>query len=136
VTTNNVQGSEEIPIHGYFTLKEVQSELVYCLTFTQGQLLSTHKGGPRQAVSTDLGESQPAVLVTDRDQWRVRKVIGRKMIDGEMHSRVDWAPTWEPEAELGGVEELINEYLATLENVQSKEPKKRRGRPQRKSKIV
>jgi hypothetical protein len=130
-TFNNVQGSEEISIHGCFTLKEVQSELVYCLTFTQGQLPSAHEGGPRQAVSTDSDKSQPAVSVTDHDQWRMRKVIGRKMMGGEMYCRVDWAPTWEPEAELGDAEELIDDYLATLEHVQREEPKKQRGRPRK-----
>jgi hypothetical protein len=86
--SNNVQGSE-IPIHGYFTLKEVQSELVYCLTFAQGQLPSVPKGGTRQVVPVDLGESQPAVSVTDHDQWRMRKVIGRKTIDDEVYYHVD-----------------------------------------------
>jgi hypothetical protein len=68
-------------------------------------------------VSTDLGEPQLAVLVTDCDKWRARKVIGRKMINGEIHSRMDWGPIWELEAELGSAEELINEYLARLKNV-------------------
>lgn len=134
---SNVQGSEEIPIHGYFTLKAVQSELMYCLTFTQGQSPSSHKGGPSQAASADLGESQVAVSVTDHNQWRMRKVIGRKTIDGEVYYRVDWAPTWEPESELGGAENLIDEYSATLilgqvvRGLSEGEPKKPRGRPRK-----
>lgn len=47
----------KISTYGYFTVKEVQSELVYCITFAQRSLPSAHEGGQRQSVSTDLGES-------------------------------------------------------------------------------
>ena len=32
---SSMQESEEIPIHGYFTLKTIASKVVYCLTFSQ-----------------------------------------------------------------------------------------------------
>jgi hypothetical protein len=108
---------------------------VYCLTFAQGQLPPTHKGGQRQDTTTDLSETQPAVLVTNHNQWKMREVTGGKMVGDKMYYRVDWEPTWEPESELGEAEELIDEYLATLKHVQGvgvssgEEPKKRRGRP-------
>jgi hypothetical protein len=31
----SMQESEEIPIHGYLTLKTIESKVVYCLTFSQ-----------------------------------------------------------------------------------------------------
>jgi hypothetical protein len=34
-TSSITQESEEMPIHGYFTLKTVASKIVYCLTFSQ-----------------------------------------------------------------------------------------------------
>lgn len=31
----SIQESEEIPVHGYLTLKTIESKVVYCLTFSQ-----------------------------------------------------------------------------------------------------
>jgi hypothetical protein len=40
--------------------------------------------------TTDLGELQPGALVTDSDEdWEIRNIIGRKVVDGEVHYWVD-----------------------------------------------
>jgi hypothetical protein len=38
-SSGSMQESEEIPIHGYFTLKTIASKVAYCLTFSQELLL-------------------------------------------------------------------------------------------------
>ena len=48
------QESEEMPIHGYFTLKTVASKVVYCLTFSQELLPCSQRQGQRQDSTPDL----------------------------------------------------------------------------------
>lgn len=72
----------------------------------------------RQGVSANLLEIQPAASVKDRDQWKMRKIIGRKMVDDEIYYQLDWVPTWEHESEPGDAENLVNEYLALLKHTQ------------------
>jgi hypothetical protein len=44
--SGSMQESEEIPIHGYLTLKTIESKVVYCLTFSQNLLLEP-SGSPQ-----------------------------------------------------------------------------------------
>lgn len=39
--SSSMHESEKIPIHGYFTLKTIASNVVYCLTFSQELLRET-----------------------------------------------------------------------------------------------
>jgi len=110
--------------------------------------------------TTGVGELQPGALVTDSDQdWEIRNIIDRKVVDGEVHYWVDWEPTWMPKSELYGAKESVDGFVARLQNTQREsgsgngrgkrplkrgqqeirgsdtlseaEPKKRRGRPRK-----
>jgi hypothetical protein len=145
--------SEEIPIHGYFTLKTIKSKVVYCLTFSQALLPRSGEREHSQDTATDLEESQSTAPVADPNhQWGVRKIIGQKMVGRQRHYRVEWKDTWMPESELGGAQELVDEYMANggsgtgvrkrplnrdrlatgqLDARGEEEPKKRRVRPRK-----
>ena len=57
----STQESDEIPIHGYLTLKTIESKVVYCLTFSQELLPCPQHQGQRQESTTDLEEPQSVV---------------------------------------------------------------------------
>lgn len=146
----SVQESEEIPIHGYFTLKSIESKVVYCLTFSQ-ELLPCQHPGRRGDFATDLDKSQSAASVADPNpQWEIRKIIGQKIVGRERHYRVEWKDTWMPESELAGAKELVDAFTVNNRNGSierplkrgrmatgqcdargEEEPKKRRGRPRK-----
>lgn len=152
-SSGSMQKSEEIPIHGYFTLKTNASEVVYCLTFSQELLPRPQDRGQRQDCTTELEEPQSAALVTDpSQQWEIRKIIGQKMIGCERHYRVKWKDTWMPESELAGAKEMVDAFMANdgsgtggrkrplkrsspatvhPDTRVREEPKRRRGRPQK-----
>ena len=56
--------------------------------------------------STDSGSTDSE----SEQEWEVRKIIGRRVQNGEPHFLVDWAPTWMPESELDGSRELIDMF--------------------------
>jgi hypothetical protein len=108
--------SEEIPIHGYFTLKTIESKVVYCLTFSQELLPRPRDQGQRQdsTCTTNLEDPHPAALVTDPNhQWGIRKITGQKIVGRERHYRVEWKDTWMPESELAGAKQLVDTFMAS-----------------------
>jgi hypothetical protein len=55
------------------------------------------------------GSADPESTDSESEQeWEVRKIMGRRVQNGEPHFLVDWAPTWMPESELDGSRELID----------------------------
>jgi hypothetical protein len=152
-SSSSMQESEEIPIHGYFTLKTVASKVVYCLTFSQELLPHPQDRRQRQDCTTSLEGPQSAAPVTDPDhQWGIRKIINRKLVGRERHYRVEWKDTWMPESELAGAKELVDAFMANdgggnggrkrpLKRGRpatghpdprgGEEPKRRRGRPRK-----
>lgn len=44
--------------------------------------------------------------------WEVRDIIGKRVVDGDVHYLVDWRPTLVPEHALGNVKELVDEFEA------------------------
>ena len=152
-SSGSIQESEEIPIHGYFTLKTIASKVVYCLTFSQELLPHPQDQRQRQDCTTGLEGPQSAAPVTDpNQQWGIRKIIGQKMIGRERHYRVEWKDTWMPESELAGAKELVDAFMTNdgggtggrkrplkrcwpatgqRDAWGGEEPKKRRGRPRK-----
>jgi hypothetical protein len=152
-SSGSMQESEEIPIHGYFTLKTIASKVVYCLTFSQELLPHPQDRRQRQDCTTGLEGPQSAAPVTDPNhQWGIRKIIGQKMVGRERHYRVQWKDTWMPESELAGAKELVDTFTANDGSATGgrkrplkrcrpaaglpyargeEEPKKRRGRPRK-----
>lgn len=53
-SSGSMQESEAIPIHGYLTLKTIESKVVYCLTFSQELLPRPQDRGQKQNCTTDL----------------------------------------------------------------------------------
>ena len=153
VSSSSTQESEEMPIHGYFTLKTVASKVVYCLTFSQELLPRPQHRGQRQDFTADLDKAQSATSVADpNSQWEIRKIIGQRMVGCERHYRVEWKDTWMPESELDGAKELVDAFMVNdgsgtgvrgrplkrsrqvtgqLGAGAEEEPKKRRGRPRK-----
>jgi hypothetical protein len=151
--SSGMQESEEIPIHGYFTLKTIRSKVVYCLTFSQELLPRPQDQGQRHDCTTDLEEPQSTAPVTDPNhQWGIRKIIGQKIVGRERHYRVEWKDTWMPESELAGAKELVDAFMVNdgsgtggrkrpLKRCRpaaglpyargEEEPKKQRGRPRK-----
>jgi hypothetical protein len=90
--------------------------------------------------STDAGDPQPG------DVWEIRSIIGTRKVNGVVHYWVDWEPTWMLESELGGAREFVDEFKARLQErrgskegqgetgaVGETQPKRRRGRPRKRS---
>ncbi|KAH7364881.1 hypothetical protein BKA65DRAFT_145706 [Rhexocercosporidium sp. MPI-PUGE-AT-0058] len=71
----SIQESEEIPIHGYLTLKAIESKVVYCLTFSQELLpepsgTSQRQGIPRSVSSSSDRRDSERLPVQERDMNR------------------------------------------------------------------
>jgi len=54
----SMQESEEIPIHGYLTLKTIESKVVYCLTFSQELLQEPGGTSQRQGIPGSFSSSR------------------------------------------------------------------------------
>ena len=112
-SSGSMQESEEMPIHGYFTLKTIASKVVYCLTFSQELLPHPQDQRQGQDCATVFKGPQSAAPVADPNhQWEIRKIIGQKMVGRESHYRVQWKDTWMPESELAGAKELVDTFRA------------------------
>jgi len=55
--SGSIQESEEIPIHGYLTLKTIESKVVYCLTFSQDLLPEPRGTSQRQGIARSVSSS-------------------------------------------------------------------------------
>ncbi|KAH6675955.1 hypothetical protein B0J14DRAFT_587704, partial [Halenospora varia] len=56
-SSGKIQESEEIPIHGYLTLKTIESKVVYCLTFSQELLPEPSGTSQRQGIARNVSSS-------------------------------------------------------------------------------
>ena len=45
-------------------------------------------------------------------EWRIRQIIGKKVIRGQIHYLVDWEPTLEPLDALGKARVLVQKFEA------------------------
>ena len=72
------QESEEMPIHGYFTLKTVASKVVYCLTFSQELLPRPQRQEQRQDSTPDLENPQSVALDPGMCQAPLRRQTTRR----------------------------------------------------------
>ncbi len=77
------QASEDIPVQGYLTLRNMESKVEYCLTFSQEL---PHLRAQKRDRTADLEESQ---TITDPNhQWEIRKITGQKLVGLERQYRV------------------------------------------------
>ncbi|KAL5325334.1 hypothetical protein ACEPPN_006459 [Leptodophora sp. 'Broadleaf-Isolate-01'] len=120
-SSDAMQESEEIPMHGYFTLKTVASKVVYCLTFTQELPPQAQATGQKQDSPTDFEEPPTIAPGTDANHvWGIRKIIDWKVVGDEKHYKVQWEDTWMSEDELAGAGELVDEFEAKLRHAQGR----------------
>lgn len=69
----------------------------------------------RAASSTELEERCSVDPTADSDHsWEVRKIVSRKIVDGEEHYEVEWENSWMSKQELDGARQLIHEYDTRL----------------------
>ncbi len=81
----------------------------------------------------DAGVSFSGKPITDPNNlWKVRSIVGRKMIRRRAHYCVEWEPTWQLESELAGIKELLDKFEAKLQNTQG-QSEGGRGRRDRKA---
>jgi hypothetical protein len=144
-SSGDMQESEEIPIHGFFTMKMIKSKVVYCLTFSQALSPCHRDPGHRQDSRTNLEEPQLAAPAADdpNHEWGIRETICQKMVG---HERYDMKQplkrgrpaTGQPDAQDG--EELKKRRGQPRKQLPKQgqpdaqgreEPKKRRGRPRK-----
>lgn len=61
-------------------------------------------------------ESQlAALMIHNNDDWEVRKIIGKKDIEGVLYYRVVWAETWQPAHSLLHAKELVDEFETRMQ---------------------
>ena len=53
-----------------------------------------------------------ALVVNASLEWDVRDIIGKKVVNGEVHYLVDWRPTLVSKHELGNAKERMDEFEA------------------------
>jgi hypothetical protein len=111
--SENLQESEEIPIHGYLTLQAIQSKVAYCLKFSQGFSLHPRDQEPKGVNTSDFADPQSVAPITDsNNEWVIRRINGQKVVDGMRHYRVQWEDTWMPESGLTRAKELVDAFMA------------------------
>jgi hypothetical protein len=73
--------------------------------------------------------------VTDgKLEWEIRDIIGKEVVDGEVHYLVEWSATLMPKCELGKAKGLVDKFEARLRAQCRQRGGKRRGRlPPRKA---
>jgi hypothetical protein len=81
------QESDEIPIHGYFTLKTIESKVVYCLTFSQELLPEPSGRWQRQGIARSVSSSSD---MRDSERLPVQgRDVGRPVRNSRFSSEDD-----------------------------------------------
>jgi hypothetical protein len=79
--------------------------------------------------SIDPGIPQRAAEVADgKQEWEIRDIIGKEVVDGEVHYLVEWSATLVPKCELGKAKVLVDKFEARLRAQRRHRGGKRRGR--------
>jgi hypothetical protein len=81
--SGSIQESDEIPIHGFFTLKTIGSKVVYCPTFSQELLLRPQHQRQRQDGATDVEEPKSVAPDSGIRQAPPRRQTTRHPFTGE-----------------------------------------------------
>ncbi len=79
--------------------------------------------------SNDPGRLQQVAEVTDgMQEWDIRDIIGKEVVDGEVHYLGEWSATLVPKYELRKVKVLVDKFEARLQAQSRQRGGKRRGR--------
>lgn len=66
--------------------------------------------------SNDPRRPQQVVKVTDgKQEWDIRNIIGKEVVDGKVHYLVEWGATLVPHDELGKAKVLVDKFGARLQ---------------------
>jgi hypothetical protein len=65
--------------------------------------------------SNDLSRHQQVAEVADgKQEWEICNIIGKEVVDGEVHYLVEWSATLMPKCELGKAMGLVDKFEACL----------------------
>ena len=79
--------------------------------------------------SNEPGRPQLVAEVTDgKQEWDIHDIIGKEVVDGEVHYLVEWSATLVPKCELGKAKVLVDKFKAQLQAQCRQRGRKRRGR--------
>jgi hypothetical protein len=63
----------------------------------------------------DPGKPQLVAEATDgKQEWEISDIIGKEVVDGEIHYLVEWSATLVPKCELGKAKVLVDKFEARL----------------------
>jgi hypothetical protein len=84
-------------------------------TSIDSKLASTARTNPAASESSPLIKPVLAAQVVDDNQnWEIRDLIGKEVVNGEVYYLVDWYPTLVSGHSLGNTKELLDEFEARL----------------------
>jgi hypothetical protein len=79
--------------------------------------------------SNDPGRPQQVAEVAEgKQEWDIRDIIGKEVVDGEVHYLVEWTAMLVPKYELGKAKVLVDKFEAQLRAQCRQRGEKRRGR--------
>jgi hypothetical protein len=56
-----------------------------------------------------------AEVADGKQEWDIRDIIGKEVVDGEVHYLVEWSATLVPKYELGKAKVLVDKFEARLQ---------------------
>jgi hypothetical protein len=69
-----------------------------------------------------------AEMTDGKQEWEICDIIGKEVVDGEVHYLVEWSATLVPKCELGKAKVLVDKFEARLRAQCRQKGGKRRGR--------
>lgn len=55
-----------------------------------------------------------AEVADGKQEWEIRDIIGKEVVDGEVYYLVEWSATWVPKLEMGKAKGLVDKFEARL----------------------
>ena len=53
-------------------------------------------------------------MTDGKQEWEIRDIIGKEVVDGEVHYLVEWSATLMPKCKLGKAKGLVDKFEARL----------------------
>jgi hypothetical protein len=94
-----------------------------------GQSTTLARSASMISESNEIGRAEQVAEVADgKQEWEIRDIIGKEVVDGEIHYLVEWSATLVPKCELGKAKVLVDKFEARLRAQCRQRGGKRRGR--------
>ena len=99
------------------------------ITAIDGQSATLPRSASMIPELNDPGMPQPVAEVTDgKQEWEISDIIGKEVVDDEVHYLVEWSATLVPKCELGKAKVLVDKFEARLRAQCRQRGGKRQGR--------